>query len=140
MKEEDKFKILIAEIDTRLLMNLEMVAREEDINVITCKDGLDALNLARKEMPDVLIIDVNIPGLKAFHVCNLLKLDDRFRDIRIIMLTNVLSRDYEEKASRTGIFELLVKPFTNDEFLPHLQMAIGRCRWRGQKMIFLQTK
>lgn len=140
MKEEDKFKILIAEVDTKLLLNLEMVAREEDLQVITCKDGLEALRLARKEQPDVIIADINIPGLKAFHLCRLLKFDDRYKDIKILLLVNFSSREYEEKAEKVKADQLLVKPITNEEILPHIQMAVGRCRWRGQKVLWLNSR
>jgi len=140
MEDQNQITILIAQLDAKLMMNLELIAREEDLNVLTCKDGLEALKIIREKLPSLAIIDINVPGLSAFNISRLVKFDDRYRDIKIIVLGNTARKVYEEKAVKAGVDEFLVKPLSNREMLSHIQMAVGRCRWRGQKIIWLDTK
>lgn len=140
MEDQEQVTILIVELETRLMMNLELIAREEDLNVLTCKDGLEALKIIREKLPSLIMLDINVPGLKAFDLCRLMKFDDRYHNIKIIILGNTASKDYKEKADKAGADEFLVKPMSNREILSHIQMAVGRCRWRGQKIIWIDTK
>jgi len=140
MDSDDQLKILIAELEPRLLMNFELIARDEDLWVITCKDGLEALKMAHKEIPALIIISTNVPGLNAFNICRLLKFDQQYKDIKIIILANSSSRESEERAEKAGADQLLVKPFTDSEILNYIQVAVGRCRWKGQKILWLDNK
>ncbi|MCD4782798.1 MAG: response regulator [Candidatus Eremiobacteraeota bacterium] len=137
MEEQEQVSILIVELDTRLMMNLELIAREEDLKVLTCKDGLEVLKIIREKLPSLAIIDMNVPGLEAFDLCRLVKFDDRYQDIKVIILGNTTSNNYEEKAIKAGADDFLVKPLSNREMLSHIQMAVGCCRWRGQKIIWM---
>lgn len=140
MNKDDRVNVLLAEHDARLLMRMEMIAREEDLLVTTCKDGLEALKIARKERPNLMVVDVGIPGLNAFTLCRLIKFDGRLKDMKIVLLANVASREYEDKAERVGIEEVVVKPFSDAELLNLIQMGVGRCRLRQQKVIWLEKK
>lgn len=58
-----------------------------EYEIIKANDGQVALEKAKSEMPDLIILDVMLPKLDGFHVCGMLKSDSRFKDIPIIMLT-----------------------------------------------------
>ena len=141
MLEPEKTKrMLIAELDPRLLMNLELIARDEDIEVTTCKDGLEALKIAQTDLPNLIMLSTNIPGINAFNLCRLIKSESRYKGVKIIILANTLMREYEENADKAKADQLLVKPLTDTEILSHIQVAIGRCRWKGQKVLWLDIK
>lgn len=137
---EETKKILIAELDPRILMNIELIARDEEIEVITSKDGLEAFKLAQTEMPNLLMVSTNLPGMSAFNMCRLLKFDFKYKNLKVIILANTISREYEEKAEKAGADQLLIKPLTDNEVLAHIQKAIGRCRWKGQKVLWMDSK
>ena len=137
---EETKKIVIAELDPRILMNIELIARDEDIEVITSKDGIEAFKLAQTDMPDLLMVSTNLPGMSAFNMCRLLKYDFKYKDIKVIIMANTISREFEEKAEKANADQLLVKPLTDNEVLAHIQKAIGRCRWKGQKVLWMETR
>lgn len=137
---EETKKMLIAELDPRILMNIELIARDEDIEVITSKDGIEAFKLAQTDLPNLIMISTNLPGMSAFNMCRLLKFDFKYKDMKVIILANTMSREFEEKAEKAGADQLLIKPLTDNEVLAHIQKAIGRCRWKGQKVLWMETR
>ncbi len=96
MKDFTKKRILIVEDNPTFQKMLKLRLESNGYNVIAVSDGLEGLNTARKERPDLIILDLMLPGMNGHQIARLLKFDNRFRNIPIIMLT---SRDLDEDAS-----------------------------------------
>jgi len=98
-------KILIVEDDPDIVSLLEFRLREKGFDVLTAMDGAAGLALARREHPDLITLDINLPEVNGFTVCSMLKADSQYSDIPIIMLT---ARD----GAADNVFDDSVKPET----------------------------
>ncbi len=83
--------------------------------LLTATDGLQALNLAGQQIPDLIILDVMLPGLDGFEVCHRLKSDEKTAHIPILMLTALADRDSRLQGARQGADLYLEKPFDPEE-------------------------
>lgn len=103
-------KILV--VDDSIL-NLTVLYRilEPDFQVVTCKNGEDALTEAAQNPPDLILLDVILQGIGGFEVLNRLKADPRTRDIPVIIITGLEGPSYEEQALQVGAVDFIQKPF-----------------------------
>ena len=95
-------KILIVEDYVNIVEILTMRLQSLGFEVISAYDGQEGLNRARKEKPDLIILDVLLPKMNGFKVARLLKYDSRFKHIPIIMLTSRETKDHEKIARDAG--------------------------------------
>lgn len=89
----------------------------EGYQVLVSYNGEDALHQARKENPDLIILDVMLPKLDGYKVCRLLKFDERYKHIPIIMLTAKTQEKDKQVGMETGADEYITKPFEIDELV-----------------------
>jgi DNA-binding response OmpR family regulator len=78
-------------------------------DVVAAYDGQEGLNLARREKPDLIILDVLLPKMNGFKVCRLLKFDSKYKHIPIIMLTSRETQSNEELGRETGADDYVYK-------------------------------
>jgi DNA-binding response OmpR family regulator len=83
-------------------------------DVLVSYDGEDALSQARKEKPDLIILDLMLPKLDGYKVCRLLKFDERYKHIPILMLTAKTQEKDKILGKETGADEYITKPFEMD--------------------------
>lgn len=116
-------KILLVEDDKTLRKTLAFNLEKEGYKVIETGDGADALALARENTPDLVVLDVMLPGLDGFSVCRILRNES---DLPIVMLT---ARDGEVDriiGLETGADDYIVKPFSLGEFLARVRAVLRR--------------
>jgi CheY-like chemotaxis protein len=104
--------ILVADDESHILHVVSLKLRNAGYKVITARDGLEALQLAQQEKPDLLITDYHMPELSGLELCQRLKQDEQTRGIPTVMLT---ARGYHLDAADTeksGILRMLSKPFS----------------------------
>ena len=104
-------KILVVEDEPELVKALEVRLKTQDYEVITAIDGEEGLRKARQENPDLIILDIMLPKMDGFKVSRLLKFDERYEDIPIIMLTAKVEKEDEALGGETGADEYITKPF-----------------------------
>ena len=85
--------------------------------VITAVDGAEALEKARSEKPDLILLDVMLPKLDGYRVCRLLKFDQKYKAIPIIMLTAKTEEQAMATGIRTGANQYLTKPIEPERLL-----------------------
>ncbi len=113
----DKKKILVVDDEIELVKVLEIRLRKEGFEVVTAADGEDALKKARKEKPDLLILDLMLPKIDGYKVCRLLKFDQKYKNIPIIMLTARVEEHDRNLGMEMGADEYITKPFEWDKLL-----------------------
>jgi CheY-like chemotaxis protein len=110
-------KILVADDETHILHVVSLKLRNAGFNVLTARDGQEALELAQQERPDLIITDYHMPQLSGLELCQRLKQDPRTNGIPAIMLTargyHLEPRDTQE----SGILRMLSKPFSPRQLL-----------------------
>ena len=118
-------KILVVEYD---LVTQRILAARLEINgykVITAPDGEEGLKKARKENPDLVMLDLMLPKMTGYEVCRMLKFDDKYKKIPIIVLSALDQQDEREKAVKAGADAVFVKPFDLELLLVKIKEFIS---------------
>ena len=89
------------------------------------EDGLEALAAARELHPDVMILDVMLPGLDGYKICRMLKFDEQYSDISIIMVTSRTSPTDKETGYYTGADLYITKPFEHVHLVDAVEQLMG---------------
>ena len=102
----------------------QLIARRPDLRLLTAQNGQDGINLARTTLPDVILMDINLPGINGVEAMKILRLDPLTAHIPIVALSaNAIPRDIE-KGLEAGFFRYLTKPIKVDEFMRTLDEVI----------------
>jgi len=118
-------KILIVD-DERITTQLVQAFLEpHDFEVVLAYDGVEALEVARAEKPDLILLDIVLPRKDGFDVCAELRSDPAFKDVRILMFTaKGLSQDIE-RGRQVGADEYIIKPFSGKNLLAIIKKQLG---------------
>lgn len=120
-------KILVVEDDRSIQMVLELVfTRMAKCQVIVASDGTDGLALLRKHLPDVVLLDLMMPGIDGFEVCQRAKADESTRHIPIIFLTAQPQPAAVARAMSLGAAGYIVKPFDPVKIVDQVNEALSR--------------
>jgi two-component system alkaline phosphatase synthesis response regulator PhoP len=103
-------KILIADDEPDILEIIQFNLQSEGYEVIAAKNGDEAIDLAKKQLPDLIILDVMMPGKSGIEVCNILRLQPEFKDTLIIFLSALSDESSEVKGLESGADDYLTKP------------------------------
>ena len=103
-------KILIADDEPDILEIIQYNLQNEGYEVATAKNGNEAIDLAKRFQPDLIILDIMMPGKNGIEVCNILRLQPAFNDTLIIFLTALSDEGSEVKGLETGADDYLTKP------------------------------
>jgi AmiR/NasT family two-component response regulator len=117
-------RVLVAEDET--IIRLDICGLLEDQGLVVCgqaRDGLEAVELARGLRPDVVLLDVKMPGLDGIEAARRIYAE---RPLPIVMLTAFGDRRLVAKAVDAGVFGYLVKPFREHDVVPALRAAYAR--------------
>ncbi|MFB1486673.1 MULTISPECIES: diguanylate cyclase domain-containing protein [unclassified Thiocapsa] len=104
-----KTQLLIADDHPENILLL-MDSIDDDSSIIVAKDGVKALEQARKHVPDLILLDVMMPGMDGFAVCAALKADERTKQIPVIFVTAMRDAFDEEQGLRLGAIDYIRKP------------------------------
>lgn len=120
-------KIAVVEDDRSIQMVLEMVfSRIAKCQVVVASNGIEGLATVQKEKPDVVLLDLMMPGLDGFGVCERLKADAATRLIPIIFLTAQPQPAAVARAMALGAAGYLVKPFDPIKIIDQINEALSR--------------
>ncbi len=110
-------KILVVDDEVDLVETIRFPLEMEGYDVSISYNGEDALNQARKGNPDLIILDLMLPKLDGYKVCRLLKFDERYKHIPILMLTAKTQEKDKILGKETGADEYITKPFEMDDLM-----------------------
>ena len=106
-----KKTVLIADDEADIVETLQFMLESDGFEVLTAYDGEEALNLARRAIPDIILLDVMMPKINGYKVSRLLKFDKKFQDIPILMITARSQEEDKLIGEETGADEYITKPF-----------------------------
>lgn len=120
-------KILIVDDEIDIIRTYGEKFSKNGFNVVTSLKGEETVNLAKEELPDIILLDVLMPGLDGFKILKTLKNDPQTKQIPIIMLTNVGEVDGIEKGIILGADDYLVKVnFTPGEVVEKVRKFLAK--------------
>jgi len=118
------FRILVVDDEPDLLILLEEHLTQEGYEVLTASAGMTAITRAKREHPDVILLDVMMPGLSGFDVCNILQDYPDTATIPIIFLTAVAETKRKVMGLNLGADDYITKPFDLHELAARVQAAL----------------
>ncbi|MDD5253272.1 MAG: response regulator transcription factor [Candidatus Omnitrophica bacterium] len=121
-----KEKILIVEDEKDIIKMLEYNLKKEGFKVIAARDGEDALDLALREYPDLILLDLMLPGIDGLEVCKTLKKESKTSSIPIIMLTAKSQESDKVVGLELGADDYITKPFSPRELIARIKAVLRR--------------
>jgi DNA-binding response OmpR family regulator len=125
-----KSKILIVEDDATLLDTLEYTLTKQEHEVFTASNGMEGLALARQQRPDLIILDVMLPGIDGLEMCRILRQE---MIVPVIMLTARTEEVDKVVGLEVGADDYVTKPFSMRELLARVKAQLRRTRFMQQQ-------
>lgn len=104
-----KYKILIVEDDNLISSMYKSKFEADGFEIIIAVDGANGLELAKKEKPNIIMMDIIMPRMDGFSVLSKLKKTNQTKNIPVVMLTNLGTDEDKDKARKLGVVDYLVK-------------------------------
>jgi DNA-binding response OmpR family regulator len=124
----DRKKILVIDDEHDLLALVKFRLEANDYIVVTAADGEEGLLLFKNEKPDLVLLDIIMPKLDGFSVCQTLKKDPLNKDIPVIMLTAKDRPDDIKQAQRCGASGYVIKPFDAETLLFNIKEQLSKIK------------
>ena len=122
--EEQHLLLYVEDNPANLMLVEDLIARRPDIKLITARDGLEGVALARSALPDMILMDINLPGISGITALLILAKDPTTKHIPIVALSaNAMPRDIA-KGLEAGFFRYLTKPIKVNEFMDTLDLTL----------------
>ena len=119
-------KILIAEDERDIRDLITFTLGFAGYEVVAAANGEEAVNLARQEIPDLVLMDVRMPRMTGYEACAAMKADAKLKDIPVIFLS-AKGQDSEIQAGlQAGAVEYLLKPFAPDQLTARIQVVLAQ--------------
>ena len=120
--------ILVVDDEAHIRLLIEQALEEledEGVEILTAENGEEALQIIRGQKPNLVLLDVMLPKMNGFDVCQQMKSDLGMRDVYVIMLT-AKGQEYDKhRGEEVGANLYMTKPFDPDELLARAREALG---------------
>ena len=122
----EKRRILIVEDEAELVEMIKMRLEAADYEVISAFDGQEGLDVAKKEKPDLIILDLMLPKMGGYKVCGLLKKDARYARIPVIIFTARAQEEDIKLSQEVNADAYIIKPFEPQVLLSKIKELLNR--------------
>lgn len=119
-----KQTILIVDDQATNLKLIKALLMKEGYHFITSQSGEEALEIVSETIPDLILLDVMMPGIDGFEVCRRLKNKETFKDVPIIMVTALTEKEHKVKAMEVGADDFICKPLDRIELLVRVKSLL----------------
>jgi chemosensory pili system protein ChpA (sensor histidine kinase/response regulator) len=124
--EEDKaLTIMIVDDSITVRKVTERLLNRYEYNIITAKDGVDALTVLLEQIPDVMLLDVEMPRMDGFELATTMRNDDRLKEIPIIMITSRTGDKHRKRAMDIGVNMYMGKPYQEQDLIENICTLTG---------------
>jgi chemosensory pili system protein ChpA (sensor histidine kinase/response regulator) len=96
------------------------------MRVLTAKDGVDAVSLLQENLPDIILLDIEMPRMDGYEVATHVRNDPRLKDIPIVMITSRVSEKHRARAIEIGVDDYLGKPYQESQLLDAIEPLVNR--------------
>jgi len=118
-------RILVVDDEAQLLEMVKMRLEANGYEVITADDGQEGFEKAKNERPDLIILDLMLPKMDGYKVCRLLKFDEKYKAIPIIMFTAKGEESAKQIGEEVGANAYITKPFEPQALLEKIKELLG---------------
>jgi two-component system alkaline phosphatase synthesis response regulator PhoP len=120
-----KKKILVVEDEVELTRAIQIRLEQAGYEVLIAYDGKEALEKARGENPDLIVLDLMLPKIDGYKVCRMLKFDEKYKKIPVVMLTARAQEKDESLGYEVGADVFITKPFKYQMLLTKIRELLG---------------
>ncbi len=114
-------RILVVDDEPDVVMLIERALLAEGFDVITAYDGILALDLATTERPDLVLLDIMMPMMSGYEICQQIKANPLTQHIPVVCLSSAHSMDARARSRQVGAETLLMKPFAPSELVAQIR-------------------
>jgi DNA-binding response OmpR family regulator len=114
-------RILVVDDEPELVKAIQIRLEQAGYEVLSADDGQEGLEKARKESPDLILLDLMLPKMDGYKVCRMLKFDEKYKQIPIIMLTARAQESDAALGLETGADAFIIKPFQHEAVLAKIK-------------------
>lgn len=122
-----KPRILVADDDAFIRRPLEWILAQEGFEPETAADGDECIEALRSNPPDLLILDVMMPGLDGFEICRRMKDDPKLRQIPVLLLSARGREHDRERGMALGAAEYMTKPYSPHDLMQRIRGLLEPC-------------
>lgn len=133
LRDATRPRVLVLDDDPIFLALASAVLRSDGIAVSTQSDGLKVLESLQNTRPDLLLLDVMLPGFSGFDLCRMLRTTPEWQDLPILFVTATSTVEHRIAAFQAKADDFLVKPVVRDELLARVRVRIERARMMREK-------
>jgi two-component system, OmpR family, alkaline phosphatase synthesis response regulator PhoP len=123
-QSQPRARVLVVDDEADLVRILQFGLQSIGYHVETASDGQEALKKAREMKPDIILLDLMLPKLDGYKVCRLLKFDERYKNIPIIILSARTQEGDQLLAMEMGANRFITKPYDFQEVLGHIETLL----------------
>jgi chemosensory pili system protein ChpA (sensor histidine kinase/response regulator) len=98
------------------------------MRVVTARDGMDALEILQDQVPDVILLDIEMPRMDGYEVAARIRSDERLKHIPIVMITSRVGEKHRARAIEIGVDDYLGKPYQENQLLDAIEPLVARGR------------
>lgn len=117
-------KILVVDDDEKIRLFVKIILEKRGYEVVCVSSGLAAFQVLYEDRPDLILLDVMMPGMNGYEVLKKLKADDSTREIPVIMLTALGMGEDFQKAVSNGVDWYIVKPFNSRQLISRVEFLL----------------
>jgi DNA-binding response OmpR family regulator len=117
-------KILIIDDNPAVRNTLELLLKDNGYASLSAEDGLDGLYKARQEKPDLILLDLMLPGMDGFKVCRMIKFDPNLKKIPVVILTSRMTEEDREAGFQCGADGYIMKATRADVILKEIERLL----------------
>lgn len=120
-----KGKILVVDDEINITQILQFSIGAEGYEVITAQNGEEAIDKARREQPDLIILDIMMPRIDGYEACRILKANPLTKNIPVVLLT-AKGRDIDKRLGlEVGAIDYIVKPFSPNKLIDRIHKLLS---------------
>ena len=123
-ENQPRARVLVVDDEADLVRILQFGLQSVGYHVETASDGQEALKKAREMRPDIILLDLMLPKLDGYKVCRLLKFDERYKSIPIIILSARTQEGDQTLAMEMGANRFITKPYEFTEILSQMEALL----------------
>lgn len=116
--------LIVDDVDENLMIS-SAILKKSGYNIKTAKSGAECIQAAHEFKPDLILLDINMPGMSGIDACEILKKDPQTENIPVIFLTAVADSSHIVRAFQTGGVDYIVKPFRAQELLSRVNVHVA---------------
>ena len=120
--------VLLVDDEPNILLSLKFLMQKEGYEVLVAENGDEAISIARRNLPDLVILDVMLPSPNGYEVCQTLRAEPELNATHILMLTAKSNPAEREKGLAMGADDYISKPFSNRELVDKVRSILGSDR------------